>query len=432
MTRRPFAYLRRSNAGGHNGSGRVSYDVQRQAVLDLAARHGDPEPELIVEWGVSGADKGGAFGGTGRGGRRRAYHDLRAAIADDRVSALYAYSLSRLARSTAELLDLAKLCVSRGTSIRLAKEGTIDNASATGRLYLTVLAAVATFEAEVSAERAKDRNDTMREKGAHLGRAPYGMLIGEDGRLVPDPSAAPTVDRVLSLYQQLRSPGRVARALNDEGTPAPQGGKWADGTIRRILARQPGARPAATVRGSRAAPTARFARLMRCPHDGSLMTPSRKSYVIASGQQRAWTGYICSAARYDPSHPRPMAIAERIVEAATREELRHLQVPDRVELASEHAAKREDLVGRRERLIDALESGTITKADAEPRLSRMATDLDALDAAAEVVDIPDIDWEWDAEELNSVLRAILDGIDLDPETLRPIGFRWRVPEWRGP
>ena len=58
------AYLRRSS--DRNG-GAESYEAQRAAVLELAKRDGDPEPELVVEWGRSGADAGS----TGRGGRRR-------------------------------------------------------------------------------------------------------------------------------------------------------------------------------------------------------------------------------------------------------------------------------------------------------------------------------------------------------------------------
>ena len=207
MASRPVAYVRRSNAGTANGNGRVSFDAQRSAVLELAARRGDPEPELVVEWGLSGADAASSCGGTGRGGRRRAYRELRARIDAGQVSALYAYSLSRLARSTRELLDLAEACVAQGVPIRLAKEGDIDGTSPSGRLYLTVLAAVSTFEAEVSAERAHDRNEQMRDRGAFIGRPPYGSLL-EDGQLVPDPIAAPILKRVLRLYRDLKSPAR--------------------------------------------------------------------------------------------------------------------------------------------------------------------------------------------------------------------------------
>jgi DNA invertase Pin-like site-specific DNA recombinase len=427
MQRRPYAYLRRSHAGTANGNGRVSFDVQRTAVLDLAKGRGDPEPELVVEWGTSGADASGSFGGTGRGGKRHAYHDLRAAIEADRVSALYAYSLSRLARSTRGLLDLAELCVAHGVPIRLAKEGDIDGTTPAGRLYLTVLAAVSTFEAEVSAERARDRNDSMRERGAHLGRPPYGYLL-VDGTLVPDPLAQPTLKRVLKLHRDLKSPAKVARALNDARVPAPQGGRWGDGTVRRILARQPGHRPPATVRGSRAVPTATFARLLVC-HCGRTLTPARKRYATAAGEDRTWIGYTCSGARYDRRHPKPTAVAESVILAAAQAEAAHLRLPDRVEIEAKAGAKRAELDARRSRIIDALEAGTITRTEAEPRLAAIAAELDALETEAIVVDVPDIDWSWPPERLNVVLRTLWCDITLGSD-LAPVAFRWTVPEWR--
>lgn len=441
MASRPVAYLRRSNAGNGNGknSGRVSFDAQRAAVLELAARRGDPEPELVVEWGVSGADASGAgkMGGTGRGGRRRVYHELRARIDAGQVSALYAYSLSRLARSTRELLDLAEACVAHGVPIRLAKEGDIDGTSPAGRLYLTVLAAVSTFEAEVSAERAHDRNEQMKERGAFIGRPPYGYLLA-DGRLVPDPVATPVVDRVLRLYRDLRSPAKVARALNEAGVPAPQGGSrgWGDGTVRRILARQPGARPPATVRGSRAVPTATFARLLRC-HCGATLTPARKRYTTAAGQARVWVGYTCPAARYGRGHGPTRAVAESVILAAAKVEAERLRLPDRVEVETQAEAQRAELDARRGRIIDALESGVITRAEAEPRLDAIKAEVTSLEVEIDTIDIPGLDWNWRPETINSVLVALwerielgLDMLPIPPSPERPAGgFARRVAEW---
>jgi DNA invertase Pin-like site-specific DNA recombinase len=429
VSRKPVAYLRRSNAGGHNGNGRVSFDVQREAVLALAARHGDPEPELIVEWGVSGAAAAGTFGGTGRGGKRKAYHELRQRIEGDQVSALYAYSLSRLARSTRALLDLAESCAAHGVSVRLAKEGDLDFESPTGRMYLTILAAVSTFEAEVSAERARDRNEQMRERGGYVGRNPYGYLIAPDGQLVPDPIAMPIVKKVLKLYGTLKSPARVARALNEARIAAPQGGRWADGTIRRILARQPGHRPPQTVRGSRAVAAARFSRLLVCPHDGSLLTPGRKRYRTARDETKEWIGYTCSAARYDRRHPRPRMVAERVVtEWATVEVERfYRHLPERVEIEHQAESKRVDAEARRERVIDALEAGTITRAEAEPRLARIAADLVATDVEMEVLDVPRIDWNrWPPEQVNRVLHTFWNRVELDA-ALHPIRAEWAIP-----
>lgn len=424
MTRRPIAYLRRSHAGG-NGNGRVSFEVQHAAVLDVARRHGDTDLEVIVEWGVSGADATGAFGGTGRGGKRRAYYDLRDRIERGEVSALYSYSLSRLARSTRELLDLAEACVEHDVPIRLDKEGTIDATSPSGRLYLTVLAAVSSFEAEVAAERARDRTDLMREQGAYIGRNPFGYII-DSGRLLPDPLTHPTLKRVLALYTKLKSPARVARALNVAKVPAPMGGAWVDGTVRRILARQPGYAPPATVRGSRAVPVARFARLLVCPC-GRRLTPARKRYRTAKGDAREWVGYTCPGARYAGSHPKVRAVAESVILEAAMAQVGRLRLPDQVEVEAKAEALRGDLDARRGRIIDALEAGTINRAEAEPRLARIAAEVDAIDAETQVVRVPKLDWDWPAEQVNLVLRTFWERIDLGPD-MTPTGFVWKLPE----
>jgi hypothetical protein len=315
--------------------------------------------------------------------------------------------------------------------IRLAKEGDIDGASPSGRLYLTVLAAVSTFEAEVSKERAHDRNESMRDRGEFLGRPPYGSLL-VDGQLIPDPLVAPILHRVLRLYRLLKSPAKVARALNAEGVPAPQGGRrgWGDGTVRRILARQPGALATATVRGSRAVPTATFARLLLC-HCGSLMTPARKHYTTAAGERRIWTGYTCQAARYGTGHGPIRSIAETVILAAAKLEAEHLVLPDRLELETRAEAQRSELDARRVRLIDGIEHGTITRAEADPRLAAIKAEADALEIEVAVVDVPRLDWSWAPETINGVLRAMWSEIKLGPDLMpAPDGFGWRVREWR--
>lgn len=437
VKRGPVAYLRRSNGAStvaptddkSQSKGHLSFKSQSDAVRSLAASRGDADRlEVITEWGVSGADRAGAFGGTRRGGKRRAYYELRTRIDAGEVSALYAYSLSRLARSTRELLDLAEACVAQGVPIRLAKEGDIDGTTPSGRLYLTVLAAVSTFEAEVSAERGKDRNDAMRERGDYVGRNPYGTLIDPaTHKLVPDPATAPIVQRVIDLYTELKSPQKVARQLNAEGIPAPEGGTigWRDGTVRRILARQPGAKPPATVRGSRAVPSAMFARLLTC-HCGGRMTPKRKHYTTARGEPRMWMGYTCQTARVDGHHDGPQAVAESVVIASAKAEAARLRLPDAVEMTAKADAEREDIAARRGRIVDALEAGTITRPEADERLARLAAKLAALEAGTDVVEVPALDWSWPPETVNGVLRALWSEVRMDT-TMTPVEFVWRLP-----
>jgi hypothetical protein len=285
---------------------------------------------------------------------------------------------------------------------------------------------VATFEAEVSAERARDRNDAMRERGEFLGRPPYGYIV-DNGRLVPDPVTAPILRRVLRLYRSLKSPAKVARALNDARVAAPQGGAWGDGTIRRILARQPGARPPATVRGSRAVPTAMFARLLRC-HCGATLTPARKRYETTSGESRIWHGYTCPGARDVRSHPGRRAVPESVILAAAKAEAERLHLPDRIEIEAKAEAKRTELEARRGALLDALEARTFTPAEIQPRLDRIAAELAGIEAETQVIDVPSLDWSWPAETVNNVLRTFWEHVELGLDLL-PVkdGFAWRLP-----
>ena len=412
----PVAYLRRSSASTQGGGGRVSLDVQTAAVNDLATRHGDPAPETIIEWGMSGAAAAGAFGGTGRGGRRVAFGALRDRVAAGGVSAIYAYSLSRLARSTRDLLDLAELCAGHGVPIRLAKEGDLDFASPHGRLYLTVLAAVATFEAEVAGERARDRTASARDRGEYVGKPPFGYRI-DGGKLVAHPDEMPVLERAREVIAGASSDRAAARRLNDLGIPSPTGRKWGDGTVRRIVARDAG-RPIVrdrSHRGSPRTPSAMFARLLRCAYCGSRLTVTSKRYRTAAGEDRTWRGYECQGARADSGHPRPRGIAETaVLEWAVRELADLPGLEARVAIAQAADAERAALEARRGRLVDAVEHGTLTRPDVEARLASIATELAVLDERTQVASVPDrVDWEAPAAEVQAQVAAILAEITVD-------------------
>lgn len=431
----PVAYLRRSSSSTLNGNGRISYAVQESSVRELATRHGDEEPRIIVEWGVSGAAAEGAFGGTGRGGRRVAYHALKAAIEGGEVSALYAYSLSRLGRSTRDLLDLAEACARAGVPVRLAKEGDLDFTTPYGRMYLTILAAVATAEAEIAAERGKDRTAAARERGAYIGRPPFGWRHGPDGQLLRYEPEAEIDELVRKTYASTLNYKATAKTLNGMGVLSPSGGRWGDGTVRRIVVRagQPvGVYPPRdrTRQGSRAIHAAAFVRLLVCSECGSYLTTNRRRYRTADGEWHRWTGYVCQGAKKLPEHSRPIQVSEAAVMRWAQGEVALLRVPyDELERRETAGREREDLDARRERVLDMIEAGTITRTEAEPRLVRIAHDLAAVETRVMIQDIPEVHWDWPAAKLGPVLAAIFESVTVDIAAAT-FAATWAVPEWR--
>jgi DNA invertase Pin-like site-specific DNA recombinase len=77
----------------------------------------------------------------------------------------------RLARSTTELLRIVEELGERGVRVRLLSMN-IDTSTATGKLLLTLMGAVAAFEREIMLERQRAGIAKAKAEGKFKGRAP--------------------------------------------------------------------------------------------------------------------------------------------------------------------------------------------------------------------------------------------------------------------
>jgi DNA invertase Pin-like site-specific DNA recombinase len=79
--------------------------------------------------------------------------------------------LDRLARSTQHLLEIADLVKRKGADLHILNLN-IETSSATGKLLLTMIAAVATFEREMMLERQREGIAKAKSLGKYRGRKP--------------------------------------------------------------------------------------------------------------------------------------------------------------------------------------------------------------------------------------------------------------------
>ncbi len=84
---------------------------------------------------------------------------------------IYIHDLSRLARSTKDLLYLIETLNKKGVGLVSNKED-IDTQTPTGRLLLTVIAAINTFERENLLERQREGIELAKKRGVYKGRTP--------------------------------------------------------------------------------------------------------------------------------------------------------------------------------------------------------------------------------------------------------------------
>lgn len=80
-----------------------------------------------------------------------------------------AWSLDRLGRNAATTLALVELLDARGVTLRIVKEGILTTGP-TGKLILSILAAVAEAERTTILERSRLGIEAARRRGVHLGR----------------------------------------------------------------------------------------------------------------------------------------------------------------------------------------------------------------------------------------------------------------------
>lgn len=82
-----------------------------------------------------------------------------------------ACKLDRLARSTKHLLEIVDQLKAKGVALKVLNID-LDTSTPTGKLMLTMLAGIATFEREMMLERQADGIAKAKEAGKYLGRKP--------------------------------------------------------------------------------------------------------------------------------------------------------------------------------------------------------------------------------------------------------------------
>ena len=78
-------------------------------------------------------------------------------------------SLSRLGRSTKDLIELMELFQSKGVHLVSLKEN-VDTSTSTGKLLFTLMSAIAQFERDVIADRTREGLESARARGRSGGR----------------------------------------------------------------------------------------------------------------------------------------------------------------------------------------------------------------------------------------------------------------------
>lgn len=217
-----IGYIRVSTQGQADEG--VSLSAQRAKIEAWCIANDMELAAVFQDAGISGGSMAGRDG-------------LHSAMkATTKGMALVAYSISRLARSTKDMLAIAETLDRKGADLVSLTEK-IDTTTAAGRMVFKMLAVLADFERDQIGERTKMALAHKKANGEVYAPIPFGFEATE-GRLVTVKREAKIVAEILAMREAGASFAAIADAMNERGIEGKRGGRWFASTVRYMVNRQ--------------------------------------------------------------------------------------------------------------------------------------------------------------------------------------------------
>ena len=213
---------------------RVSTDSDKQLMsLDAQKNHYERYIKARPDWEFAGLYYDEGVSGTSmakRDGLLRMLNDCDRGLIDY----LIVKSVSRFSRNTVESIETVRKLSDKGIYIFFEKEN-IDTGKMEGELLLSILSSLAENES-----RSISENETwaiqkrFMDGTFKIGYPPYGY-DNVDGKMVVNREQAEVVRWIFEEILSGKSPGTVAKELNQRGVPTKRGAQWKKHVINNMI-----------------------------------------------------------------------------------------------------------------------------------------------------------------------------------------------------
>lgn len=180
--------------------------------------------DIYADEGISGTSAG----------KRPDFQRLLADCHRGLIDRIIVKSISRFARNTRECLEAIRELRLLGVGVYFEEQG-IDTATMSGEMLTALFAAIAEEESKSISRNTRWGNRKRMAAGTYLPSSmPYGYRL-IDKEIIIEPNEALVVCQIYQDYLAGMGTDAIARKLNEQDVPPPQGKKWGHTTVAYIL-----------------------------------------------------------------------------------------------------------------------------------------------------------------------------------------------------
>ena len=216
-----------------------SIEIQKEKCIALAcAKYGVTKADIEI---YEDEGKSGFYAD------RPMYKRMLRDIESGKIRAVVCYKIDRISRRTIDLLSLVQQMEQKGIAFISVSDSDIDTSTRTGKIMVSLLAAIAEFERDIIAERISDNMYELAKEGRWLGgTCPLGYRSKKEKLMVNGKKAAVhhlepveeqqrAVKSLFLLFLQTSSFTGTAAALTREGYRTRQGREFTPRAVKDIL-----------------------------------------------------------------------------------------------------------------------------------------------------------------------------------------------------
>lgn len=197
-----------------------SIAAQKERLTNYCKAQGWADAKFYIDEGVSARDT-----------KRPQLTELLTHVEEKKINLILVYRLDRFTRSVRDLHKMLEVMDKHECGFRSATE-VYDTTSAMGRLFITIVAALAEWESANSSERIKMMLEKKVSDGERVGNTPYGFDLNEEEFLdVNEKESLVILDMIKKLKSGMR-PNSIAKEFRLSGVI---GRSWTATSVFRIL-----------------------------------------------------------------------------------------------------------------------------------------------------------------------------------------------------